>query len=77
MSMSDNKDGRRVTTGVAAAAFAAAAALGGASGIVTQVPNVSSLGLAEFKSLGDNVLGNTLTRLSEDPGTESAAAFQN
>jgi hypothetical protein len=75
VSTKDKKDGRRVATGVAAAAVATASVLAGASGIVTAVPNVSSLGLGGLKSAEDTVLGNALARVGDSDSVESAAAF--
>jgi transcription initiation factor TFIIIB Brf1 subunit/transcription initiation factor TFIIB len=75
MSTNDKKDSRRTATGVAAAAVVVAAALAGASGIVTAVPNVAGVRLDELKSLEDTVLGNALTRNSDADTVEIAAGW--
>jgi hypothetical protein len=69
------KDGRRVVKTAAAAAVAVAATFGGASGIVTAVPNVAGISLGELKSLEDTVLGKALARISDSDTTEIAAGW--
>jgi hypothetical protein len=69
------KDGRRAAKTAAAAAVAVAATFGGASGIVTAVPNVAGISLSELKSLEDTVLGNALARTSNPDEVEIAAGW--